>query len=272
MPQIEPKDQSLKALAGLHLWHAPMSSCSQRVRIVLAETGRDYESHLVRLEQDDHASPEYQAIHPDGLVPAFVDDGRLFIESIDIIRQIAGDAGNLGASAAPDLLDLADAAQKDLKLLSFEYLFRSRPAPTSQQAGAFQAAHRNDWLKAFRRDFAAGFDPDRLNAAAARIDAGFRTLDNRLADGRAFLAGDGFTIADVAWMPNVHRFDLMGWPFARTPHLQDWFARVRQRPSYRTGLVDWEPDGVPGKFAAYTAERRAAGTDISALPCLRAAT
>ena len=89
MPFIEPKDQTLKALTGLHLWHAPMSSCSQRVRIVLAETGQGFESHLVNLEKDEHASPEYQAIHPKGLVPALVDDGRLMIESVDIIASRA---------------------------------------------------------------------------------------------------------------------------------------------------------------------------------------
>ncbi|MBL6622685.1 MAG: glutathione S-transferase family protein, partial [Alphaproteobacteria bacterium] len=40
MPQIEPQDETLKSLTGLHLWHASMSSCSQRCRIVLAETGK----------------------------------------------------------------------------------------------------------------------------------------------------------------------------------------------------------------------------------------
>ncbi|MFT6272695.1 MAG: glutathione S-transferase [Dinoroseobacter sp.] len=35
MLEIEPIDQSLKTLTGLHLWHAPMSSCSQRVRLGL---------------------------------------------------------------------------------------------------------------------------------------------------------------------------------------------------------------------------------------------
>ena len=77
MPEIEPADVSLKDLQGLHLWHAPLSSCSQRVRIVLSETGQAYESHLIDLERDEHASAAYQAVHPKGLVPALVHDGRL---------------------------------------------------------------------------------------------------------------------------------------------------------------------------------------------------
>ena len=60
---------------------------------------------------------------------------------------------------------MADAAQMDLKLLSFEFLFRSRPAPSNEQAQAFQERHHNDWLKQFKRDFAQGFDELRLRWA-----------------------------------------------------------------------------------------------------------
>ena len=266
MPEIEPGDQSLKGLSGLHLWHAPMSSCSQRVRIVLAETGQDYESHLVNLERDEHATPQYQAIHPKGLVPALVDEGRLVIESIDIIQHIGGD---LAAAADPDLLMMADDAQADLKLLTFEYLFRSKPPPPTETAEAFQASHQNEWLKQFRRDFAAGFDRDRLNEAAARTDDCFQKLDRLLSDGRAYLGGATFSLSDVAWMPNVHRFSLMGWPFERTPQLQRWFEQIAARPSYQLGLLDWQPEPLAGAFADYTEQRRAAGTDIRSLPHFR---
>lgn len=125
MPEIEPQDQSLKALKGLHLWHAPMSSCSQRVRITLSEVNRPFESHVIHLENDEHASAEYQRIHPKGLVPAIVDDGRLYIESVDIISHIAGDGTQLAARAGKNLLEMADSAQLDLKLLTFEFLFRA---------------------------------------------------------------------------------------------------------------------------------------------------
>lgn len=263
MPEIEPADVSLKTLKGLHLWHAPMSSCSQRVRIVLSETGQAFESHIINLEKDEHASAEYQAIHPKGLVPALVNNGRLFIESIDIIQHLAD---GLDDGGSPDLLEKADAAQLDLKLLTFEFLFRSKASPPEEVVKTFQQNHQNDWLRQFRRDFAQGFDPQRINDAIARTDAGFKDLDNRLSDGRPYLAGEAFSLCDVAWMPNVHRFRLMDWPFERMPHLQDWFAHISQRPSYREGLMDWQGDGVAEVFAAYTKERRAAGTDVRSFP------
>ena len=238
-----------------------MSSCSQRVRIVLAETGQEFESHIVALEKDEHASAAYQAIHPKGLVPALVDDGRLMIESVDIIAHLGGDA--FAADGADSLLDMADRAQMDLKLLTFEYLFRADPLPPAEAAERFQAAHENAWLRQFRVDFANGFAPERLNDAIARTDAGFRHLDALLSDGRAYLCGDAFSIADIAWMPNVHRFRLMEWPFERTAHLSAWFDRVSQRDSYQKGLVEWQPDPVAGKFATYTKTRQDAGTDVA---------
>jgi glutathione S-transferase len=268
MPEIDPKDQSLKTLQGLHLWHAPMSSCSQRVRIVLAETGQGFESHLVDLEKDEHATEAYQAIHPKGLVPALVDDGHLIIESIDIIQYLAGEASDLAVTSTPELLDLADKAQLDLKLLTFEFLFRAAPPPPKEAAEAFQRAHKNEWLKQFRLDFAAGFAKDRIDEAVTRTDAGFRYLNSLLADGRPYLSGDVFSLSDVAWMPNMHRFNLMGWPFERTPHLQKWFERVSKRPSYQQGLLSFQNEHVAGAFAAYTAKRRREGTDISAFGSL----
>ncbi|KAG1715084.1 Tetrachloro-P-hydroquinone reductive dehalogenase [Nymphon striatum] len=214
-----------------------MSSCSQRVRIVMAETGQTFDSHVVDLERGEHASEAYQAIHPKGVVPALVDDGKLIIESIDIIQHVAGDDSPLMKGASSEVLAKADAAQLDLKLLTFEFLFRGAPAKSDEVAQAFQRNHKNAWLTEFYRDFAAGFDRDRIKQAVIRTRDDFDFLDARLRDGRAFLAGDQMTLEDVAWMPNAHRFDLMGWPFERTPNLARWFERMQSRQSYKTGLV-----------------------------------
>ncbi len=266
MPEIEPKDKSLKSLDGLHLWHAPMSSCSQRVRITLTEMGEEFESHIVDLGKNEHATREYQAIHPNGVVPALVEDGSLWIESVDIIQHIARDRPELMAAADAELLNMADDAQADLKLLTHEFLFKMNPPPPPEAAAKFQETHENTVLRQFKLDFAAGFDPDRINASIVRTDDGFRILDARLADGREFLGGDTFSVTDVAWMPNVHRMKLMGWPFEQTANLTAWFERVAERPSYQKGLVDWQPEKVPGLFADYTAKRRTEGTDVRSFP------
>ncbi len=263
MPQIDTSNAELLGLKGLHLWHAPLSSCSQRVRLVLAERGLNYESHLVNLEEGEHASEAYQAILPKGLVPALVDEGELFVESIDIIKHLAGDTAAL-TSADADLLALADGAQLDLKLLTFEFLFRGGPPPSEAKQKAFQQTHKNAWLKQFYTDFAAGFERARIEHAVRRTDAGFQVLEARLADGRAYLSGDAFSLSDIAWLPNAHRFALMGWPFEQMPYLGAWFERVKERPCYAEALLNWQPSAVQNAFAAYTNQRRKEGTDVRA--------
>lgn len=268
MASIEPKDKTLKTLEGLHLWHAPMSSCSQRVRIVLSELKLDYKSHLVNLEKNEHATEAYQNIHPKGLVPALVDDGELIIESIDIISHIAGTESELSQTSGSGLLQMADDAQLDLKLLTFEFLFRMAPPPPADSANAFQQDHNNEWLKQFRRDFANGFDANRIDEAIARTATGFDQLEQRLSDGRTWLSGNTFTLDDIAWMPNVHRFRLMDWPFELTPSLNAWFKRVSKRESYGVGLLNWQKTELAHSFAEYTQKRKAEGTDIRSFPYL----
>jgi glutathione S-transferase len=267
MPVIEPGDQSLKNLKGLHLWHGDLSSCSQRVRITLAEKGLEWESHPISIPDNEHATPEYQAINPDGLVPAFVHDGVLMIESKDIIQYLdtafpappLRPDGEEGQRQLQKWVDDADTEQSDLKLLSHEFLFRPRKKMTPEDVEAFAASHRNKELVEFIREWQSAdlFSADRIAAAVDRTHAYFAELDGALSGGGPWIMGGQFTLAEAAWMPNVHRMWLMDWPLGRYPNLSAWFERARQRPSFVTGLADWEPDGVAERFRDYVSDRNA---------------
>lgn len=221
MPAIPTSNPELTGLKGIHLWHAGLSTCSQRVRIALAELGLQFESHIVNLHAGENATEWYQAIHPQGVVPALVHDGRLWIDSVDIINYLDQELGKtLLTPGKPEqikvmhtLMQRADRAQKHLKLLTFEFLFRAGPPVSNDRISAFQSNHRNEPLKAFHREFQAGFARSRVTEAATAADRDFRILEESLSDGRHFLTGPAFSLADIAWTPNFHRFDLIGWPF-----------------------------------------------------------
>lgn len=270
MPEIATDNPDLTALEGLHLWHAGLSTCSQRVRITLAELDQEYESHLVNLHAGENASEWYQAIHPDGVVPALVDDGLLFVESVDIIDYLGHKQGSNRLTPAEPaqkeamytLMKRADQAQKHLKVLTFEFLFKAAPAISKDVAAAYQSKHKNEWLKAFHREFRAGFERSRIEKSAAASAKDFQFLEQLLSDGRQFLAGDTFSLADIAWIPNFHRFDLIGWPFERFPNLQRWFQRVSTRPSYTMALEEWEPRELLDIVTPRLAERQTAGDGV----------
>ena len=88
----------------------------------------------------------------------------------------------------------------------------------------------------------------------------FRDLNGRLATNKWLIDGS-FTLADVAWTPQVHRMSLMEWPTASYPHLSRWYAQLQMRPSFQEAVVDCEPPGARAMFASYAAQRRSEGTE-----------
>ena len=268
MPIIEPGNPELKDLQGIHLWHAGLSSCSQRVRLTLAELGRDFESHIVDLHGGGHASEAYQQINPKGVVPALVHDGTLLIESVDIIAYLDETLGGgaLRPAAQEDdiarLIKRADEAQAALKVCTHEFLFSVAPPKSQEAMEKFQETHQSEALKKFHRDFEAGFERSRIDDAVNYSHTEFQMLDDLLADGRQWLAGDAFSLADIAWMPNFHRFDLLRWPLDRYPNLSRWSAAASARDSYRVALQEWEPQGMLDMVAPKVAARQAEGNGI----------
>ena len=65
----------------LELFHHDASTCSQKVRICLAEKGIDWVNRPVDLGAGENLTPEYLAINPNGVVPTLVHDGTVILES-----------------------------------------------------------------------------------------------------------------------------------------------------------------------------------------------
>ena len=83
---------------------------------------------------------------------------------------------------------------------------------------------------------------ERYRAEAARL---LRVLETRL-DGRAWMAGDAYTIADISLIGWVRAIDavyeaggLVGWD--ELPRVQDWLGRCLARPAVERGL------GIPAR-------------------------
>jgi glutathione S-transferase len=176
MPQIETKNEKIQKLAGLHLYHDLLSSCAMRVRMVLAEKKLPWQSHVIDLATMEHATPEYQSINPNGLVPTLVHDGRTYIESVDIIHYLDELAAEPSLtpvdqkeqSDCRSLTASADGGQVALKTLAHEFLFHGSGRYLGEEdQKKFATAHRNAWLVDFKRSFAARDDKWLAKVAAA---------------------------------------------------------------------------------------------------------
>lgn len=271
MPLIETQNKEVQQFTGLHLYHAGFSSCAQRVRITLAEKNLDWTSHVVDLANKEHATAEYQSINPKGLVPAFVDNGQVVIESVDIIDYIDTKfdgtplmpASEEGKAAVRQWTAKADHAQHGLKLLTHEFLFKGDRRMTPEQLDEFLTNHQNEALREFMRTYSSeeGFSKAELDEAVQEHHDLFQELDAAL-DGKTWLVDNTFSLADVAWTPNVHRLEILGYPLELHPNLNAWYQRIQERPSYISALKEQEPIKLLEHFAKYTQKRQAEKTDV----------
>lgn len=249
MPVVPTSNPDVLALQGVHLYHFSLSSCSQRVRFALEEKGVAWESHPIDLNLMENATPEYQAIHPKGYVPALVHDGKLVIESADIIAYI--DEVFPGPALHPDRkadrqqmqkwIDLANGNQWCLKHLTYELIFKQHGHFSKQEEIDYYLTHqKNPELLQFARDFVAGFSKELIDSNLQQAYDFLAALNDGLA-GVDYLAGNQFSLADIAAIVNVHRFKICRLDLEQFPELMRWYPIIAQRPGFQRAIVAWEP-------------------------------
>ena len=90
VPSSDILTQEVTSWTGLTLLHGEMSSCSQKVRVLMREKGLTYISRPIDLAANEHTKPWYLGINPRGVVPVLVHDGVVHIESNDILAYLDG--------------------------------------------------------------------------------------------------------------------------------------------------------------------------------------
>lgn len=273
IPAIDTSNEEVKGYKGIHLYHFWLSSCSQRVRIVLLEKDLDWVSHEIDISPAgmEHTTAEYQSIHPGGLVPALVHDGQVITESIDIIDYLdqcfpdppLRPDGEQQQREMLEWMGRADAAQHSLKTLTHEFLFKP-DRMTPDQLAHFLEHHQNEELRDFMEVFCSdnGIPKSEIDAELKLQHDEFSALDRALKD-QHWLIGDLFSLADIAWIPNVRRFDIMMYPLDRHPNLKAWYERFKERSSFKKGITDHEIPPALAHFAEYSQQRASENTGIS---------
>jgi GST-like protein len=201
-----------------------------KVSIMLEETGLAYEPHLVRFDTNDQLSPEFLSLNPNNRIPAIIDpDGPggkplALFESGAILIYLAEKSGQLMP---------ADAAGRyeTIQWLMFQM---GGIGPMFGQVGFFH--------KFAGKDVEDKRPRDRYVAEAKRLLA---VLNQRL-DGRAWIMGDAYSIADIAtfpWVNNLIGFyeagGLVG--IADFPHVTRVLQAFLARPAVAKGL------GIPAR-------------------------
>ncbi len=198
---------------------------------MLEETGLDYEPHLVRLN-GEQKSDAFLSLNPNHKIPAIIDpdgpDGKplALFESGAILIYLAERTGAFFGTDDCERYHV-------LQWLMFQM---GGVGPMFGQFGQYRDAEKTDL---------GDKDPrTRYKDESRRLMA---VLDDAL-EGRAYLVGDAYSIADIAtwpWVRGVRDFyeasDELG--LSESQNVMRWLDRCLDRPASQKALNIPDPDG-----------------------------
>lgn len=198
-------------MIDLHYWTTPNG---HKVTMFLEEAGLPYRIVPVNISAGDQFTPEFLAIAPNNRIPAIVDHDApggpvSLFESGAILLYLAD---RIGRFVPPP-------AQVHARAEVLQWLFW-------QMGGLGPMAGQNHHFS----QYAPEKIPYAIERYVKETNRLYGVLDRRLAD-RAFIAGDEYSIADMASYPWIVPHARQGQDLADFPNLKRWFEAVRARPA-----------------------------------------
>ena len=235
----------------LELYHALTSTCSQKVRMCLAEKRLDWVDRRVNLAANEHLTPAYLALNPNGVVPTLVHDGKVIIES-GVINEYVDEVFPERPLRPAD--PAARAQMRVFCKIADEYGLPATRIPTwtrtkSEQIKGMSVKEFNKVVKEtplidhqlkLRALKGKGFTKKEFDEAYGKMDYVYDRCEAALASG-PYLAGDMYTLADIAILPYAHAFKEVRPELMTTrPRMQDWYERVMARPAVQAAYLPSE--------------------------------
>jgi GST-like protein len=177
----------------------------RKLIIALEELGLDYRVRHVDLGAGEQFAPAFLKISPNNKIPALVDDhtGQGMFESCAILAHLGRATGRL----IPD---------EDV-VLQWLFLQAASVGPMLGQRWWFRHAAPERNAMAL----------DRYTRETQRL---YGVIERRLAVS-AWIAGDAYTMADIAFYPWLATYDELGIAPRDYPHVDAWLRRIDERPA-----------------------------------------
>jgi GST-like protein len=201
----------------VYYWPTPNG---KKVTIALEELGLPYRIVPVNIGRGDQFSDTFLAISPNNRMPAIVDTAPngggapvSVFESGAILFYLAEKAGRLWPK---DLRGRYEVTQWVVWQMANQ-------GPKFGERGHFSRVPESEGDQTYARR--------RFNDEVHRL---YGVLNNRLHD-RPWLAGDDYTIADIASWPWLVSWQLQGIDLDEFAHVKRWFEAVADRPAVQRG-------------------------------------
>lgn len=190
-------------------------ACSMASHIILNEIGKSFDLDKTDTETGRTESGEdFRKISPNGYVPALVTDrGEIITENPAILQYLADQAPDAGLAPQNGTLE------------------RTR----LQEALNFVTSELH---KSFSPFFSgAELDGEARQRAEAGVGRRVAHIERSLANGRAYLLGDTFTVVDAYAFVVLNWAGFVGLSLDKWPKTQAYVARVGARPAAVKAMV-----------------------------------
>ncbi|MBI2744139.1 MAG: glutathione S-transferase N-terminal domain-containing protein [Burkholderiales bacterium] len=202
-------------MIDVYSWATPNG---HKVHIMLEECGLPYRVHPINIGAGDQFKPEFLKISPNNKIPAIVDDKgpdgqpiSLF-ESGAILLYLASKTGKF----------LPRSDRQKFEVLQWLMFQMGGVGPMLGQTHHFRI-----------------YAPEKIEYAVNRYTNEAKRLygvmDRQLATHR-YIAGDEYTIADIAIFPWLRSWQNQGVDWADYPNLKKWFDTIAARPAVMRGV------------------------------------
>jgi GSH-dependent disulfide-bond oxidoreductase len=206
-------------MIDLYTWTTPNG---RKVSIMLEECGLPYNVHKIDIGKGDQFTPEFVAINPNSKIPAMIDTNGPDGKPITLFES--------GAM----LVYLAQHYQKFLPP-DWHQLYHVFQWLMFQMGGVgpmFGQTHH--FLRAAKEEV-----PYAIDRYKKETDRLYGVMDKELAK-RDYLAGNFYSIADIATYPWVARYEWHKTDLNQFLNVKRWFDAIGERPAVQRGMV------VPG--------------------------
>jgi len=240
----------------LTLYHNPVSTCSQKVRLVLAEKGLPYESKVIVWGNNEHLTEAYLKINPNGVVPSLVHDDDPVIDSSVICEYL--DEVFPGVSLTPKdpvmrakmrawMRYFEEVPTTAIRVPSFNKLFKKQLSEMPSKE--FDAmADKLPLRKQFYREMGqVGFTDKKFDASLERLSGCIDRVTKALEKDGPWIIGEQYTIADVVLFPTIVRMiDLkLDHLWANNPVFQAWVDASLARQAFDIAFMPGSRISMP---------------------------
>lgn len=198
----------------MHLYYKP-GACSLAPRIALNELALPFDAEKVDTASGrTETGEDYRLVNPKGYVPALrIEPGVVITENTAILQFLAD---------------------------------RNPEAELAPMPGTLERVRLQEWLNFTGSELHKAFSPffsgrklteEELQRANAQLHRRIGDVERALSDGRAFILGERFSVADAYLFVVLNWTGFLGIDLSPFPNVSAYVERVRQRPSVRAAMV-----------------------------------